>query len=130
MLHFALIAALAAAQVPYSGPPPGTPPAEAAIWPFPPPDPKAWWDETWPKPPEAADPLGGRKLGRGEQPVAIDNGTDTSTYRLWGLMPLQWQLLRGDEMVLEVWTRPARNVRQSIIRITVRRDGLAFALGV
>lgn len=118
-------AALAAAA-PYSGPPPGTPPAEAEIWPFPPPDPKAWWDEAWPKPPEAADPLGGRRLARGEQPVPVDNRIDPSTYRLWGLMPLQQQLLRGEEMILEVWTRPARNVRQSVIRITVRRDGRAF----
>jgi hypothetical protein len=39
---------------------------------------------------------------------------------------VQWQLLRGDEMILEVWIRPARSVRQSIMRVTVRRDGKAF----
>ena len=44
-------------------------------------------------------------------------------------MPLQWQLLRGDEMILEVWVRPARNVRQSIVRIIVRNDGRAFVQG-
>ncbi len=106
--------------------PAGTPPAEAAIWPYPAPDPKSWWDDDWPKPPEAADPLGGRRMGRGERPIPIDNGVDEPTYRLWGLMPLQWQILRGEEMVLEVWVRPARSVRQSIMRVTVRRDGRAF----
>jgi hypothetical protein len=103
------------------------PPAEAEIWPFPAPDPKTWWDDNWPKAPEATDPLGGgRRLGRGERPVPIDNGIDPSTYRLWGLMPLQWQIVRGDEMVLELWIRPARTVRQSVVRIVVRRDGKAF----
>src|SRR5690606_18981475 len=28
--------------------PAGTPPAEAAIWPYPAPDPKSWWDDDWP----------------------------------------------------------------------------------
>ncbi|MET0272139.1 MAG: hypothetical protein ABW360_04030 [Phenylobacterium sp.] len=107
-------------------PPPGTPPAEAAVWPYPAPDPKAWWDEAWPKTPETADPLGRRRLGRGEQLAPIDNGVDASTYRLWGLMPLQWLIIRGDEMILEVWTRPARSVRQSVVRVIVRRDGHAF----
>jgi hypothetical protein len=136
-LLIAAAAAPADAQLFRRGPPAGTAPvkpppanltpAEAAIWPFPAPDPKSWWDENWPKAPEAADPLGGgRRLGRGEQPVPIDNGIDPSTYRLWGLMPLQWQIVRGDEMVLEVWIRPARTVRQSVMRITVRRDGKAF----
>jgi hypothetical protein len=107
-------------------PPPGTPPAEAATWPYPPPDPKAWWDEAWPKTPETADPLGRRRLGRGERLAPIDNGIDASTYRLWGLMPLQWLILRGDEMILEVWTRPSGSVRQSVVRILVRRDGATF----
>ena len=109
-----------------TGPPPGTPPAEAQIWPFPPPDPKAWWDEKWPKAPQAADPLGGRRLPRGQRLPAVDNGVDAATYRLWGLMPLQWQVLRPGEMIVEVWVRPARNVRQSIVRITVRDDGADF----
>jgi hypothetical protein len=111
------------------GPPPGTPPAEAEIWPFPPPDPQSWWDDKRPQPPEAADPLGGRRLPRGERPPAIDNGVEAATYRLWGLMPLQWQVLRGDEMILEVWVRPARNVRQSIVRVTLRADGRGFVQG-
>jgi hypothetical protein len=111
------------------GPPPGAPSAEAEIWPFPPPDPQSWWDDKRPKPPEAADPLGGRRLPRGERPAAIDNGVEAAIYRLWGLMPLQWQVLRGDEMILEVWVRPARNVRQSIVRVTLRDDGRGFVQG-
>lgn len=143
MARFALIALLIAAVAApadaqlFRRPPPGVapvrpppenlPPAEAEIWPFPAPDPKTWWDDNWPKAPEAADPLGGgRRLGRGERLAPVDNGIDPSTYRLWGLMPLQWQIVRGDEMVLELWIRPARTVRQSVVRIIVRRDGKAF----
>ncbi|HEY2357328.1 MAG TPA: hypothetical protein VGH86_07750 [Phenylobacterium sp.] len=111
---------------PIAPPPPGTPAAEAEIWPFPPPDPKTWWDEKRPPVPEAADPLGGRRLPGGARLIPVDSGVAPSTYRLWGLTPLQWQILRGDEMVLEVWVRPARSVRQSVVRITVRRDGKAF----
>ncbi|CAN7226537.1 hypothetical protein LJR219_000815 [Phenylobacterium sp. LjRoot219] len=110
-------------------PPPAPPPGEAGGWPFPPPDPQSWWDEKRPDAPEAADPLGGRRVPRGQRLPSVDNGVEPATYRLWGLMPLQWQLLRGDEMVLEVWVRPARNVRQSIVRITVRNDGRAFVQG-
>ena len=110
------------------GPPPGTPPLEAEIWPYPAPDPQTWWDDKRPKPAEAADPLGGRRLRRGEQLPAPDNGVDAATYRLWGLMPLQWQLVRGQEMVLEVWVRPADSVRQSVVRIVVRGDA-AFVQG-
>jgi hypothetical protein len=29
-------------------------------------------------------------------------------------------------MVLEVWTRPSRTVRQTVIRVTLRRDGRGF----
>lgn len=128
------LAAPAEAQFPSrkpreTGPPAGTPPFEAATWPFPAPDPKSWWDDKRPKSPEAADPLGGRRIRRGETLVQPDNGVTPSTYRLWGLMPLQWQLLRGDEMVLEVWTRPANSVRQSVIRVVVRGDGEAFVQG-
>lgn len=134
LIFAALLAAALAApaqaqvsqQVTIPGPPEGVSDAEAAIWPFPPPDPQSWWDEDWPRPPETADPLGDRRLRRGEQLSAIPGAPDASTYRLWGLMPLQWQILRGDEMILEVWTRPARTVRQSVVRIVVRRDGDAF----
>ena len=111
---------------PVKPPPPGTPPAEAEIWPFPAPNPKDWWEEKRPLPSEAADPLGGRRLGYRERLIPLDNGVDPSTYRLWGLMPLQWQLLRGDEMILEAWVRPQASARQSVVRVTVRRDGRAF----
>jgi hypothetical protein len=111
-----------------AGPPPGTPPLEAEVWPFPAPDPKSWWEDKRPRPLEEADPLGGRRLRPGERLLEPDNGIDASTYRLWGLMPLQWQLLRGDEMVLEVWVRPAGSVRQSVSRVVVR-GGDAFVQG-
>lgn len=111
------------------GPPPGTPPAEAEVWPFPPPEPKTWWDDKRLPASEAADPLGGRRIRRGELQAAPDNGVAPSTYRLWGLMPLQWQLVRGDEMILEVWTRPSNSVRQTVSRVTVRSDGKAFVQG-
>ena len=111
---------------PVTPPPPGLPPAEAEIWPFPPPEPKSWWEETRPLPSEAADPLGGRRMGGGERRIPLDNGVDPSTYRLWGLMPLQWQLLRGNEMILEAWVRPEASARQSVVRVIVRRDGRAF----
>jgi len=108
--------------------PPPTPPSEQ-IWPYPNPDPQSWWDEKRPDPPEAADPLGDRRVSRGQRLTPIDNGIDPSTYRLWGLTPLQWQLLRGGEFIIEVWVRPARNVRQSIVRVTVREDGKTFVQG-
>lgn len=110
-------------------PPPDLPPQEAAIWPFPPPDPMSWWEDKRPEPAEAADPLGGRRLRRGEDLPQPANNIAPSTYRLWGLMPLQWQVLRDDEMILEVWTRPSDSVRQTVIRITVRRDEKAFVQG-
>ena len=93
---------------------------------LPEPDPKAWWEEAWPAPPEAADPLGDRRAGRGEVSPPVDNGVDPLMYRLWGLPPLQSQLVRRGEAVLEVWARPARGVRQVVIRVTLRRDGKAF----
>ncbi len=111
---------------PPAGPPPGLPAYAAEIWPYPAPDPKSWWDDPRLKPTEASDPLGGRRVRRGERLPAPDNGVDASTYRLWGLMPLQWQLLRGQEAILEVWTRPAGSVRQTVTRVTVRGDGKAF----
>lgn len=127
-LCLAGFAAAATAQ-PVRPPPRDLPPAQAEVWPWPAADPKAWWDDKWPKLPEAADPLGERKLARGERFVPIDNGVDPPTYRLWGLMPLQWQVLKPDEMILEAWVRPARSVRQSVVRITVRRDGGVFVQG-
>jgi hypothetical protein len=111
------------------GPPEGAPVTEVEAWPFPPPDPKSWWEEKRLKAPEEADPLGGRRVRSAEQLVKPDNGVEASTYRLWGLMPLQWQLVRGDEMILEVWTRPSNSVRQTVTRVTVRSDGDVFVQG-
>ncbi|MBL8553598.1 MAG: hypothetical protein JNL41_04915 [Phenylobacterium sp.] len=109
-----------------TGPPEGAPITEVEAWPFPAPEPMSWWDDKRPKVPEEADPLGGRRIRSAEQLVKPDNGVEASTYRLWGLMPLQWQLARGDEMILEVWTRPSNTVRQTVTRVTVRSDGDAF----
>jgi hypothetical protein len=114
---------------PVAPPPANLPPAEAEIWPYPPPDPKAWWTDKWPTAGEAADPLGGRRIPRGQRLAPIDNGVEPSTYRLWGLMPLQWQVIQPGEMILEVWVRPATSVRQSVARVIVRRDGRAFVQG-
>ncbi|HSV02564.1 MAG TPA: hypothetical protein VLI41_05100 [Phenylobacterium sp.] len=111
---------------PVASAPPGLPPAEAEIWPYPAPDPKSWWDEPGLKRPEAADPLGGRRIPHGATLAPINNGIDPSTYRLWGLMPLQWEVLYPGEMIVEVWVRPSTSVRQSVVRVIVRRDGKAF----
>jgi len=132
ILILAAAALAGPAQAQFFARPKPAPPAPAPgdlTWPFPPADPQTWWDEPRPRAEEAADPLGGRKLPRGRRLPAIDNGVDAATYRLWGLMPLQWQVLRGDEMILEVWVRPSRNVRQAIVRVTVREDGRAFIQG-
>lgn len=114
---------------PVAAPPPGLPPAAQEIWPYPEPDPKSWWTELRPKVPEAADPLAKRRIPRGSALPPVDNGVDASTYRLWGLMPLQWEVLYPGEMILEVWVRPSNSVSQAIVRIIVRRDGKAFVEG-
>ncbi|MDB5442585.1 MAG: hypothetical protein JWP73_961 [Phenylobacterium sp.] len=114
---------------PVAAPPPNLPPGEAEIWPYPPPNPKSWWDDSWPKTPEAADPLSGRRIPYRQRLTPIANGIDPSTYRLWGLMPLQWEVVYPGEMILEVWVRPANSVRQSVARVIVRRDGRAFVQG-
>lgn len=90
------------------------------------PDPAVWWAPEIPKPPPEQDPFQGRRLRKGEQLVPIDNGVDPLLYRLWGLQPLQSQLIKPGELVLEVWARPATGVRQAVVRVTVRRDGRAF----
>ncbi len=115
-----------AGEPPVAVAPPGLPPSEAEIWPFPAPDPKSWWDEPGLKRPEAADPLAGRRIPRGSTLAPVSNGIDPSTYRLWGLMPLQWEVLYPGEMIVEAWVRPSTSVRQSVVRVIVRRDGKAF----
>ena len=113
-----LVASLVLA-VPQASPPDSTVPP-------PPVDPGVWWSPSVPRPALETDPLQGRRLARGETLVPIDNGVDPLLYRLWGLQPLQAQLVRRGELILEVWARPARGVRQAVVRVTVRRDGRAF----
>jgi hypothetical protein len=103
----------------------GQQPAPATLAPAPP-DPAVWWAPEIPKPPPEQDPFQGRRLRPGETLTPIDNGVDPLLYRLWGLQPLQSQLIKPGEMVLEVWARPATGVRQAVVRVTVRRDGRAF----
>ena len=90
------------------------------------PDPAMWWSSEVPRPPSEAEPLYNRRLGRDERLVPIDNGVEPLLYRLWGLQPLQGQIVKRGEMILEVWARPSRGVRQAVIRVTLRRDGRAF----
>jgi len=94
--------------------------------PAPYPDPAIWWSPDVPRPPPELEPLYNRRPGRDEQPIPIDNGVPPLLYRLWGLQPLQSQVLKRGELILEVWGRPARGVRQAVVRITLRRDGRAF----
>jgi hypothetical protein len=103
----------------------GQQPAPQAL-PIPLPDPAVWWAPEIPKPPPEQDPFQGRRLRPGEKLATIDNGVDPLLYRLWGLHPLQSQLIKRGELVLEVWARPATGVRQAVIRVTMRRDGRAF----
>ncbi|MBO9542945.1 hypothetical protein [Caulobacter sp.] len=109
-----LIAGLALAAV-QQGPPPA-----------PLPDPATWWSPEVPRPPPELEPLYNRRLGRDERPIPIDNGVEPLLYRLWGLQPLQSQVVKRGELILEVWARPARGVRQAVVRVTLRRDGRAF----
>jgi len=97
---------------------------------LPAPDPQAWWIDKWPKKPEATNPLL-RRAGRGERPpgAGIQNGVPPLLYRLWGLPPLQDQLVRRGEAVVEMWARPAETVRQAVVRVTLRGDGRAFVQG-
>ena len=124
VLYLAFLSAPAMAQAPAAPQP--SPPEPVLDWPWPDPDPKSWWDDKRPKPDEAADPLGGRRPARGEQPLVVANGYDPLLYRLWGLPPLQNQVLRPGELIVEVAVRPATSARQTIVRATVRRDGKAF----
>ncbi len=90
------------------------------------PDPAAWWSPEISRPSPESEPLYNRRLGRNAQPIPIDNGVEPLLYRLWGLQPLQSQVLQRGELILEVWARPARDVRQAVVRVTLRRDGRAF----
>lgn len=95
--------------------------------PAPPPDPAAWWSAPEPAITEAQDPLGGRRAGRGGfEVLAPLEAIEASYHRLWGLPPLQAQIVRGRESVIEVWMRPDGGQRQAVIRIVNREDGRAF----
>jgi hypothetical protein len=122
----AIVLALLTAGAAHAAPPvTEAPPAPGALdAPWPTPDPQSWWDEPRLKTPEAADPLAGRRASKGAPIVTV--GADLLLYRLWGLPPLQTQVLHGDEMILELWVRPTSSIRQSVVRVVVRRDGDAF----
>ena len=96
---------------------------------LPPPDPNAWWTDDWPAKPDAADPLK-RRIRRGERPPGLSlTAVPPLLYRLWKLPPLQDQLVRRGEAVVEMWARPAETVRQAVVRVTLRGDGRAFVQG-
>lgn len=100
-------------------------PGPGAAWPYPAPDPRDWWTAQRPALSDAADPMARRRLPRsGPPPVATP--IEPTLYRLWGLPPLQAQVVYGGEAVLEVWRRPSNSVEQMVIRLTARRDGKAF----
>ena len=82
-----------------------------------------WWSAPEPLN-ELVDPLGRRRPGRSQATIAAP--VDASVYRLWGLMPLQTQVLKGDETVFEVWVRPVDASRQAVVRVTLRTDGRTF----
>jgi ketosteroid isomerase-like protein len=115
------------AQTPQGAPPVGFPPdplgAAAAPAPPPPPDPETWWSTPDVRN-ELIDPLGGRRPAKNA--AAIPAPVDASVYRLWGLMPLQTQVLRRDETVFEIWVRPVDANRQAVVRATLRTDGRVF----
>jgi ketosteroid isomerase-like protein len=98
------------------------------VEPYAPPQPaydaQAWWTAAEPYQ-ELVDPLGNRRPGR-SAPPPIPAPVDASVYRLWGLMPLQTQVLRRDETVFEVWVRPVDARRQAVVRVVVRTDGRTF----
>ena len=122
------LAAPAGAQAQLFGRSRKPPPAAVEAAP-PPPDPAEWWKDTEPRVEDRLDPLGERRASRAEAaapPRRIDNGVDPLLYRLWGLQPLQLQLVRDGEAIIEVWVRPSGSVRQAVIRVIVRRDGRAF----
>ncbi|WP_369058881.1 hypothetical protein ABOZ73_14665 [Caulobacter sp. 73W] len=90
------------------------------------PNPNDWWDAKIQRPAPELEPLAGRRLEGGENLPTVQNGVDPLLYRLWGLQPLENQILEPGEVIIEFWRRPALRVRQVVARITVRRDGKAF----
>lgn len=133
-IALALAAGLAATAAAAQDAPPSDGAVEAVpiegweAYAFPPPDPQSWWEAERPEPPEAADPLGGRRLPRDRPPPAV-TPIEPTLYRLWGLPPLQTQVVRRGELVMEVWRRPSNSVRQSVFRVIRRNDGEVFVQG-
>ena len=113
-----MIALILAAALALADEPPAPPSLQA--------DPAGWWERNLPRTPFVADPLQGRRPRKGEAPIPIDNGVDPALYRLWNLQPLQNQLVRKGEIVLEVWVRLPNGVRQVVSRVTRRGDGRTF----
>jgi hypothetical protein len=102
-------------------------PKAAPAPPPPPPDPAGWWSGAEPAVTEAQDPLGGRRAGRGGFTVLAPlEAIEASYHRLWGLPPLQAQIVRGGESVIELWMRPDGGQRQAVIRVVNRDDGRSF----
>lgn len=85
--------------------------------------PADWWTAADPVD-ERLDPLGGRRAGRGQALIAAP--VEAAVYRLWGLMPLQTQVLRRGEAIYELWFRPTDASRQVVVRVVRRGDGRVF----
>ncbi|MDB5439154.1 MAG: hypothetical protein JWM33_1581 [Caulobacteraceae bacterium] len=89
-------------------------------------DPTGWWSTPQTVTENRLDPLARRSPTNDQATVRIDGGVDPLLYRLWGLPPLQSQLLRRDETILEVWYHPTASARQAVARLVMRSDGRAF----
>lgn len=121
LLALALATASPAAAQTAAAPQPATAQPTTVVQPAP--DPQAWWTAPEPRN-ELLDPLGSRRAPK--TAAAIPAPVDASVYRLWGLMPLQTQVLRRDETVYEVWIRPVDASRQMVVRVVLRTDGRGF----
>jgi hypothetical protein len=72
----------------------------------PPPDPPSGGRRRFPSRRPSRTRSRAAAAARRDELVPIDNGVDPLLYRLWGLQPLQSQLIKRGELVLEVWARP------------------------
>lgn len=89
-------------------------------------DPTGWWSAPQTITEARLDPLARRAPNDDQRPVVVENGADALLYRLWGLPPLQSQVVREDEIIIEAWVRPTAETRQAVIRLTERSDGRVF----
>ncbi len=89
-------------------------------------DPTGWWSAPQTITEARLDPLARRAPNDDQRPVTVENGAEPLLYRLWGLPPLQSQVVRQDEVIVEAWVRPTAETRQAVIRLTLRSDGRAF----